>query len=508
MNWRLKLLIGNLICIICLACSQDNTQQTQMAQHTLPGNPSPEYNLQQLEAALDKLSQNTILTHGDLAFSLRKAQSGEVLLEKQAEKTMVFASCIKAITTATALDILGADYKFETKLEYSGNIENGTLKGDVFIRGNGDPSLASNIIKSENLQTILNKWITAIKNKGIQKIEGNIIADEDAYVTDINPEEWIWGDMGNYFGAPAGALNVLDNTYKLWFRPGKLGDSAPILRTEPSIPNMQFVNDVKTAKVGSGDQVVISGAPYDLARYAMGTVPVGGLFSVKGSIPDPGLYLAQALRGKLDASGVQVMAKSTSTRILKLAGESYSSKRNLIYQQKSPSLKTIVNYTNRYSVNLFAEALLKAIAKKTKNEASNRAGIEAIVEYWEKQGLDTEGFYLKDGSGLARANGLTTNQLSEIFHLITKQNYFDDFYSSLPVAGVSGTMYSVGGGTALQNNLRAKSGGMSRVLAYVGYFKTKSGELMSFAIVVNNYTCKYQEIKKNLVDVMLTMVSI
>ena len=231
-------------------------------------------------------------------------------------------------------------------------------------------------------------------------------------------------------------------------------------------------------------------------------------FSVKGSIPDPGLYLAQALRGKLDASGVQVQAKSTSTRLLRLAGESYSSKRNLIYQQKSPNLKTIANYTNRFSVNLFAEALLKAIAKREKNEASNRAGVEAIVAYWEKRGLDTEGFFLKDGSGLARANGVTTNQLTQVFYLATKEDYFNDFYASLPIAGVSGTMTSVGAGTALQNNLRAKSGGMSRVLGYVGYFKTKSGELMSFAIVANNYTCKYAEIKKNLIDIMLTMVKI
>ena len=136
--------------------------------------------------------------------------------------------------------------------------------------------MASKIIKSENLQALLNKWIKAIKNKGIQQIDGNIIADEDAYVTDVNPEEWIWGDMGNYFGAPAGALNVLDNTYRVYFRPGKLGDPAPIQRTEPNIPHMQFVNDVKTAKVGSGDQVVISGAPYDMVRYVQGTVPAGG----------------------------------------------------------------------------------------------------------------------------------------------------------------------------------------------------------------------------------------
>lgn len=497
------------VALIGFSCTSNPSHPPQKAQNPLSGIHQTNYDLKKLEEALDQLVKDPVLRHGMLGFSLKNAQTGALVLEHQPQQSLIVASCIKAVTTATALGILGAEYTFKTTLEYSGNIEKGILKGDIFIRGGGDPTLASQILKIDNLPTLLNQWVTAIKNKGIQQIEGNIVADEEAYATDLPPAEWIWGDMGNYFGAPAGALNVLDNTYRLFIQPGKkIGDPTSIVRTEPNIPHIQFINTVKTAEVGSGDQAVISGAPYESLRYVTGTIPLGGVFSIKGSIPDPGLYLAQSLRAKLDQAGIQVIAKSTSTRLLKLAGEKYASERQTLTQQKSPSLKTIIDYTNRFSVNLYAEALLKAIGMQQKGEASTQAGLEAVVEYWEKKGLNTEGLFLKDGSGLARANGITADQLSQMMHLITQESYFQDFYSSLPVAGISGTMYSVGGGTAMQNNLRAKSGAMSRVLGYVGYFKTQSGTFMCFSVIVNNYTCEYPEIKKRLSDLMLEMVGI
>ena len=183
-----------------------------------------------------------------------------------------------------------------------------------------------------------------------------------------------------------------------------------------------------------------------------------------------------------------------------------NSSREEIYMHSSPDLKMIIRYTNIYSINLYAEAILKAIGLKQKKEASTKAGAEAIQEYWQKEGIDTQGLYITDGSGLAGSNGLTAGQLCEIMYKTSKKAWFNDFYFTLPVAGVSGTMASVGLGTKAQNNLRAKSGGMTRVISYTGYFQNTKSKKYVFSLIANQYNCNYAEIKAKLSQLMGVMV--
>lgn len=492
-----------------LTCSQGPANE-ERATASSP-NPSPIfYDLENLSQAIDALEKDSLFRHGSLAFSLQSVKDASILLEQNAQKTLNVASCLKAVTTATALGILGADYTFKTYLEYDGAIKGNVLEGNLYIRGTGDPVLGSTLLKKASLNAVLNNWAQKIKSLGIQEIKGAILADEDAFSGDLSPSHWIWGDMGNYFGAPAGAINVLDNTYKLYFRPGSVGKAAEIVKTEPAIANVQFINEVKTAPAGTGDQASISGAPYDPVRYVTGTIPQGGLFSIKGSIPDPAHFLSQALHTQLKKLGCQIQKKPSTTRQWKLSQKAYPSTKNrqMIYTHSSPSLQEIVNYTNLYSINLFAEALLKQIGLKVKKEASTQAGTKAITEYWQEKGLDIGGFYMQDGSGLAFANGITAQQLSHIMYLTSQEPYFNTFFQSLPVSGQSGTMYTVAAGTLAQGNLRAKTGGMTRVLAYTGYFRTRRNEIMAFSLIANQYTCSYREMKKRLGDLMVKMVSI
>lgn len=489
-----------------LTCSQ-NLKEEKEKKRSSPtaslANPSSE-----LAQAVEALAQDPVLKNGFLAFSLKQAERGQEVYAYQADKTLNVASCMKAITTATALAELGADFQFKTRLEYDGKLEKGTLQGNLYIRGGGDPSLGSDRILKQNLNQVLTRWVQKIKQAGIQKITGKLLADESAFFGDITPQGWVWGDMGNYFGAPASAINVLDNSYELYFQPGrKIGDPTRIIRTQPEIPEIQFVNEVKTAAVGSGDQASISGAPYDPVRYVSGTIPLGGVFKIKGSLPDPALWLAQHFRQLLINQGISVQGEASTVQKQALAGSSISNQRTPIYQHLSPPLSTLIRFTNLYSINLYAEAILKAIGQKGEREASTLAGAKAVQAYWQDQGLDVAGFYMQDGSGLSRANGITADQLSEIFYLCRQKPFFQEFYNSLPIAGISGTMYSVAAGTRAQNNLRAKTGYMTRVLAYVGYFKNTKGELMCFSLIANEYNCSYTEIKKKLGDLMVKMVT-
>ncbi len=488
--------------LFLLTCSQStpeqNTDNSKVSKSVK--------DIESLKQALDRLEKDPLLVHGILAFSLVSNKTGKPLLELNAQKTLTVASVMKAVTTATALAVLGEDFKFETEITYSGVIEKGVLKGDLYIKGSGDPTLGSNLLKTSSLNTLLSQWTQKIKTAGIQKIEGRIIADESLFTFDPTPAQWIWGDIGNYFGAPAGALNVLDNTYKLYFQPTQIGQLTRILRTEPALSNIQFINEVKTAEAGTGDEASISGAPYDPIRYVSGTIPTGGTFSIKGCIPNPALFLVEQLHQKMQGSQLTIDEKPTTTHQLYLDKKSWENKRTLIHKHESPSLKEIVNYTNIHSVNLFAEALLKRVGLHLEKEASTVAGVKAITTYWRNQGIDTDGFFMQDGSGLSFSNSISAAQLTAILYKISQSAYGKVFYESLPIAGVSGTMYNVGNSGKASNNLRAKSGGMTRVQAYAGYFTSASGEKMTFAIITNRYLGEYSQIKKKLSDLMSIMV--
>lgn len=462
-----------------------------------------------LKQLIAQLNRDAVLRHGSWALSVQDANTGKQLVQVNPYKTMLVASTLKTLTTSASLGILGSNYKFTTQVQYDGTLSSGVLNGNVYIKGGGDPTLGSKLL-GQSLDKTLNEWIVALRKADIRQIKGKLIIDETLLEENITPSGWTWGDMGNYYAAPAGAINVLDNTYRLYLQPArKLNASPKILRTSPWIPRLKFINHLKTAKAGSGDNAYIHGAPYDNVRYINGTIPMGGTFAIKGSIPDPGFYLAVAFRKKLVQNGMMTNKnKALTTRMMKLDKQRINYKRKLVHTHRSVPLTSIIKWINFYSVNLYTEAVLKAIALKQQGEGSTAAGVKALANYWKAKGLASAGLYLTDGSGLDRANGITAYQLAQVQRISAKQSYFNKYYQSLPIAGVSGMMQGVGRGTRIQNNMRAKTGGMTRVISFTGYFKNRAGQLRTFALVANQYTCKYSVIKAKLAKLMVAMVEV
>ncbi len=521
MHSRSLLVLIAFLGITLLTCSQTQQAPTnQSAQNNLHNHventvPSPDESIASanipvsLKKLITQMQQDPVMRHGTWAFSVQDVSSAKNLVAVTPHKTLNVASSLKTVTTAAALGILGNNFTFKTQIEHDGALANGVLNGNLYIKGGGDPTLASPLLKY-SLSATLNQWIAAIKKAGIRQIKGKLIMDETMFEENVTPSGWIWADMGNYYAAPAGAINVLDNTYRLYFQPARqLGAQPKILRTSPWIPRIKFINHLKTAAAGTGDQAYIHGAPYDHTRYINGSIPMGGTFSIKGSIPDPGFYLGVKLREKLiQAKLMTTKNKMTTSRLLKLEQKSLRTQRTTIHTHRSVALQKIVNWINLYSVNLYAEAVLKMIGVRKKNEGSTATGVQAVTEYWQAKGVSKGGFHMQDGSGLAQSNGITAYQLAQIQRLAHKQSYARAHYNSLPIAGVSGTLKNVGIGTRAQNNLRAKTGGMTRVIAFTGYYKNRSGQLRSFALIANQYNCKYAVIKAKLTRLMVAMMEL
>ena len=160
------------------------------------------------------------------------------------------------------------------------------------------------------------------------------------------------------------------------------------------------------------------------------------------------------------------------------------------------------------SVNLFAEHLCIQIGLTKYGSATTSSGCSAIAEFWKKRGIDTDGLYQYDGSGLSRHNAISARHLTDIMIYMSKSKNATGFENTLPVAGKSGTLSNVGKKTILAGNLKAKSGTMQRVKSYSGFVKTKSGKKLAFAMIINNFNCPIKTMVSKFEKLMIAMASL
>jgi len=459
--------------------------------------------------AIIKLKNDKDLKNASIGFVAKDISTGEIIVANNPNLSMMPASTQKIITTATALEILGANYRFSTILQYSGTIDtvNRVLNGNIYIKGGADPTLGSEYFYKSKKNEFLKSWLKAIVELKIDSIQGSIIADASKYSNEIACPKWAWEDVGNYYGAGANALSVFDNLYELHLKSSKLPDTLTTINyVDPEIPGLTIHNEVLSSNI-STDEAFIFGAPYQYLHEVRGTIPKGRAdYVIKGAIPDPAYFLAWKLQNELKESNIKCNGSINTSRFLKLNGDTLNEPRKDIHTFYSPYLFEIINVTNKKSINLFAEHLLHEIGFASNKIGSYSSGIDAIYGFWKLRGMDTDGFYYFDGSGLSRTNSITANQMVFILsYMKIKSKNFDTFYRSLPVAGESGTLSSIGKNTSAKGIVHAKSGSIGRVRAYAGYVTTKSGRELAFCMNVANYNCSSGEMRKKLEDLMVAL---
>lgn len=440
---------------------------------------------------IQTFEQSEILKHAQFSVSAKYVDNGSKIVSYNSEKSIIPASNLKVFTTAAALEILGEDYTYETALYSDGDIDgSGTLNGNLFFVGGGDPTLGSdNFEEKPDLDSVLSIFTKAVEKAGIKKIMGAVIVDNSRYDDVGIPGSWNWGDIGNYYGTSTSAFAINDNLYYLYFKPGNhVGDAADVIRTEPEIPGLKFVNNMKTGSVGSGDNGYIYNGPNSFEAVLRGTIPKGyDEFSIKGSIPNPALLAAQLFDRKLNESGIST---SELPAVSTIGGNDYSSSK-LILRTISPPLKDIVRIINKKSFNFYADMILKEMGKKVFDEGSFYKGIKAVEELFEEKGIDIGGLNIFDGSGLSRANVITTGIMTDLLVYMMSSRNSNSFFNSLPVAGDKddiGSLRNFGNGTILEKRVFAKTGSIGGVRSHSGYVKTDSGRYVAFSIISNNYS--------------------
>lgn len=420
-----------------------------------------------LNIAVKQLRDDPQLKHALLGFYVVETATGAPVFAVNEETGMSPASTQKIITAATAFQLLGSDFRYQTKF-YAG-AQPGTdsiVKGSLMIKGSGDPTLGSIRWKQTRDTAVFLQLRKALQKQGIKGFTGTALFDLSAFDTQSIPGGWSIDDIGNYYGAGCYAVNWKENQFDITLRSASAGSLVAVDKVEPYSTAYNFVSEV-TAK-GSGDNAYIF-LPIDYPDVVIrGTIPPAeSNFKISAAAVNPYDNIKEELIKK---SGLFVAPSATTVSLETQPGKK-AKQFKLIHTHYSPSLDSVTYWFLQKSVNLYGEALIKTIAWQRDSLGSTDKGIETLQNFWKQQGIDAYSLNMRDGSGLSPQNKVTSKALVQVLQYAQKQPWFNSFYNALPI----------------YNGMRMKSGTISGVKGFTGYHTAANGKQYTFAIIVNNY---------------------
>lgn len=456
-----------------------------------------------LKFEIENFLLDSSLLHASVGIIIAEDSIENVIYQHNAQISLIPASVLKLVTTATALELLGGNISFKTTLQYNGSISEGhILNGNIIIKGGGDPTLGRN-----DESNIINKWGNAIKKLGVDSINGQIIGDASIYEDELTCPTWSFGEIENYYCQPASGLSFKDNTFEFNFNPNnRTAIYSNNNNMKPYIPGIRFNNFSSSASIGELETYFL-GMPYGKDYDIQGYYPTNqGNSMMVGVMPDPALAAAYQLNFWLKHNGIKISDTATTIRELKLTKKINVGERKEIMSTYSSKLYNIISETNLVSRNLFAEHILKHLGLRRSGIGNRQSGINSEISFWSSKKMDVEGLFINDGSGISRYNGISAYHLAFILsYMKNKSQHYDAFKNTLPESGKTGTMRRIGKNTSAEGRVFAKSGTMSRVSSYAGYVDTKSGKTLIFAFISNNFTCSLQQMKEKYEKIMIRM---
>lgn len=420
---------------------------------------------QKLKTATQKLLKSQAAYSANLSFFVSDEQ-GNLVYEYRGNKGLTTASTQKIFSAAMALEELGKDYRYTTTASHTGNFENGILNGDIVVHSNGDPTLGSWRYEGYKPENFKAKFIQSLKEKGIDKINGNLVIDDTYFDFQTIPGGYPWDDLGNYYGTGVWSVNWRENQFDMFVN-GK-----NIKGFNIDMDNVKWVNEVKVA--GKSDKSLVFTAPHSDVALINGTLPKGKTMTVSGSIPNPPYQLGVELKKEIIKNGIAFSGEIITNSQQKIDGKSIitAPKSNLFFTYQSPTLDKIVYYFLRKSVNLYGETFVKTLGKIKKNEGSYKAGVSHLKSFWKSKGINSYMINFADGSGLSPQNYVSARAEVQALLWAKKQPWFNAYYKGFPTQG---------------NGMKMKSGTIRNTKSFAGYYTSKAGKKYVFSIIINNY---------------------
>lgn len=409
---------------------------------------------------------------------VQEVASGRVLAAQHAHQGLLPASVQKLLTTAAALDLLGPEFRYQTVLYLNGSIESGVLRGDLILRGSGDPTFGS---PSWDGPDPLRQWAQELAKQGITRIQGRIIGDDNVFDNRPYADGWDVDYLTSQFthglGFAVSGLSYHDNYVVVRVAATQPG-APPRVRQEP-MAYLHLENRAVTAARRYGEALGMERAFGSESLRLYGTVPVGYQRTLELPVANPTRYTLEAFRQYLVAEGIRVEADLVDVDDLP-SPPRYDRAQPLLVHTSAP-LEEIVRLINRRSHNFYAEQLFRTLSPDGTAEGAARR----IQAFLRRQGIDTQGLSIRDGSGLSRKNLVPPVVLGELLRAMHHHPAREVFLTSLPQGGERRSTLEV----RLHNvPVRAKTGSLMHVRTLCGYTTTADGRMVAFALMANNYT--------------------
>lgn len=437
-----------------------------------------------LEQKIDSILKDPKLQGGITGVSVRKADTGERIYSNHGDIRLRPASNMKLLTGSTAMDILGPEYQFLTEVLTDGQVKGKMVHGNLYLKGKGDPTL---------LKKDLDQFAKDLKAKGIDKINGNLIADDSWYDDVRYSQDLNWSDEHNYVGAQVSALTLSPNedydagTVIVEVNPGNKTGDLPKVTLTPETSSVEIVNNATTIAKGAAKSISIEREHGTNRIIIEGKIPLDGTRSQSWSaVWDPSMLALDVFHRSLKAEGIQIVGNGG----MKIGVT--PSNATVLTSKKSMPLSELFIPFMKLSNNGHAETLVKEMGKVQRGEGSWDAGLAVMKEKLKEFGVNTDTVVLRDGSGMSHKNLVSADEFTTLLYNIQGKSWFPAFEASLPIAGnpermIGGTLRNRMGDSSAAGNVKAKTGSITGVSTLSGYVTAKDGTELIFSMLINNY---------------------
>jgi len=417
---------------------------------------------------------------------------GDTLYAENAGEEMQPASTMKLFTSAIALERFGPNYQFSTDVLRDGPVgPDGTLNGNIYIRGDGDPALSGKFLPG-GPSAPMNRLADLVAQQGVKHVTGSVLGDASGFDDQKIPEGWRTRYLQSSYAARVSALSLNENLIAVSVSPSAPGQPATVV-LEPSTSAIPLVANVRTVAGG--------GARLGFRKFGDGTIQANGSIGTRAGtrkyvyvVEDPASFATGAFRNALIARGIRVDGGIQLGKAPPNAAKMAS--------LRSPPLASMVAAMNRESINHYAELLFRDAARGPKRDivGSVQTASSLLDEFFAtKVGADTTRLVFADGSGLSTLDRVTPRAQVQLLGYAHRASWGPWLHSSLPVAGDSELLKRRMRNTPAEGNLHAKTGTTNDVIALAGYVTAVNGEVLAFSFLYNG---RDRWIAKSMIDVM------